>query len=326
ASHAGILIKGSNYIETLSRVRTVVMDKTGTLTHGVFEVSGIFNATRPEDELIELTALAESASTHPISLSLQRAHGKKPDMSRVTDIQEISGHGVTATVDGLSIAAGNDKLMQLLGISPKSCDEPGTVVHTAIENEYAGSILISDRVKDSSSQAVSDLKRAGVGRIVMLTGDSGKAAQSIAAQLSVPEVYSELLPQDKVSYVEKLLAEKTAGSTLAFVGDGINDAPVLSRADVGIAMGALGSDAAIEAADVVLMDDNPVKIAKAIRIARKCMRIVYENIYFAIGVKVICLILSAIGFANMWLAVFADVGVMVIAVLNAIRALMVDNC
>ncbi|MBQ7487890.1 MAG: cadmium-translocating P-type ATPase [Clostridia bacterium] len=326
ASHAGILIKGSNYIETLARVRTVVMDKTGTLTHGVFEVSGIYNATRPEAELIEMTALAESASTHPISLSLQRAHGKKPDLNRVCDIQEISGHGVTATVDGQAVAAGNDKLMQQLGIATKACTGAGTIVHTAIEHEYAGSILISDRIKDESAQAIAELKKAGIGRIIMLTGDSALAASDIGSRLGVTEVYSELLPQDKVAHVETFLSEQNAGEKLAFVGDGINDAPVLSRADVGIAMGALGSDAAIEAADVVLMDDNPVKISKAIRIARKCMRIVYENIYFAIGVKVLCLILSAFGIANMWLAVFADVGVMVIAVLNAIRALMTAKC
>ncbi|MBQ9010809.1 MAG: cadmium-translocating P-type ATPase [Clostridia bacterium] len=325
ASRAGVLIKGSNYVETLSKVRTVVLDKTGTLTHGVFEVSEILNAQCPHEDLLEITALAESASTHPISRSIQQANRRQTDLSRVSDIQEISGHGVIATVDGKPVAAGNDRLMDRLGIETPDCPKTGTIVHTAIENRYAGSILISDRMKETSTQAISDLKEAGVTRVIMLTGDTRQAAESVATQLSISDFRSELLPQDKVHCVEQFLAEKPAGTTLAFVGDGINDAPVLSRADVGIAMGGLGSDAAIEAADVVIMDDNPRKIAKAVRIARKCMRIVYENIFFAIGVKLCCLLLSAIGLGNMWLAVFADVGVMVLAVLNAIRALMVRN-
>ncbi len=323
ASRAGILIKGSNYVETLSRVRTVILDKTGTLTRGVFEVTDILNARCPREDLLEITALAESASTHPISQSIQRANCRPTDLSRVTDIQEISGHGVTATVDGKPVAAGNDRLMDRLGIPTEACTKTGTIVHTAIDHQYTGSIVISDQLKETSAQAISELRQAGITKVVMLTGDTKQAAQAIASQLSISDFRSELLPQDKVRCVETFLAEKPAGSTLAFVGDGINDAPVLSRADVGIAMGALGSDAAIEAADVVIMDDNPVKIAKAVRIARKCMRIVYENIFFAIGVKVCCLLLSAIGLGNMWLAVFADVGVMVLAVLNAIRALMV---
>ena len=325
ASRAGILIKGSNYVETLSRVRTVILDKTGTLTRGVFEVTDILNARCPREDLLEITALAESASTHPISQSIQRANCRPTDLSRVTDIQEISGHGVTATVDGKQVAAGNDRLMDRLGIPTEACTKTGTIVHTAIDHQYTGSIVISDQLKETSAQAISELRQAGITKVVMLTGDTKQAAQTIASQLSISDFRSELLPQDKVRCVETFLAEKPAGSTLAFVGDGINDAPVLSRADVGIAMGALGSDAAIEAADVVIMDDNPVKIAKAVRIARKCMRIVYENIFFAIGVKVCCLLLSAIGLGNMWLAVFADVGVMVLAVLNAIRALMVRN-
>lgn len=325
ASRAGILIKGSNYVETLSRVRTVILDKTGTLTRGVFEVTDILNARCPREDLLEITALAESASTHPISQSIQRANCRPTDLSRVTDIQEISGHGVTATVDGKPVAAGNDRLMDRLGIPTEACTKTGTIVHTAIDHQYTGSIVISDQLKETSAQAISELRQAGITKVVMLTGDTKQAAQTIASQLSISDFRSELLPQDKVRCVETFLAEKPAGSTLAFVGDGINDAPVLSRADVGIAMGALGSDAAIEAADVVIMDDNPVKIAKAVRIARKCMRIVYENIFFAIGVKVCCLLLSAIGLGNMWLAVFADVGVMVLAVLNAIRALMVRN-
>ena len=323
ASRAGILIKGSNYVETLSRVRTVILDKTGTLTRGVFEVTDILNARCPREDLLEITALAESASTHPISQSIQRANCRPTDLSRVTDIQEISGHGVTATVDGKPVAAGNDRLMDRLGIPTEACTKTGTIVHTAIDHQYTGSIVISDQLKETSAQAISELRQAGITKVIMLTGDTKQAAQAIASQLSISDFRSELLPQDKVRCVETFLAEKPAGSTLAFVGDGINDAPVLSRADVGIAMGALGSDAAIEAADVVIMDDNPVKIAKAVRIARKCMRIVYENIFFAIGVKVCCLLLSAIGLGNMWLAVFADVGVMVLAVLNAIRALMV---
>ena len=326
ASRAGILIKGSNYVETLSKVRTVVMDKTGTLTRGVFEVTDVLNARCPREDLLEITALAESASTHPISQSIQRANCRKTDLSRVSDIQEISGHGVTATVDGKAVAAGNDRLMSRLGIPTQTCTKAGTIVHTAIENQYTGSILISDQLKETSAQAISELKQSGISRVIMLTGDTKEAAESVASQLSISDIRSELLPQDKVSCVESFLKEKPAGSTLAFVGDGINDAPVLSRADVGIAMGALGSDAAIEAADVVIMDDNPVKIAKAVRIAQKCMRIVYENIIFAIGVKICCLLLSAVGLGNMWLAVFADVGVMVLAVLNAIRALMVKNC
>lgn len=325
ASRAGILIKGSNYVETLSRVRTVILDKTGTLTRGVFEVTDILNARCPREDLLEITALAESASTHPISQSIQRANCRPTDLSRVTDIQEISGHGVTATVDGKPVAAGNDRLMERLGIPTEACTKNGTIVHTAIDHQYTGSIVISDQLKETSAQAISELRQAGITKVVMLTGDTKQAAQTIASQLSISDFRSELLPQDKVRCVETFLAEKPAGSTLAFVGDGINDAPVLSRADVGIAMGALGSDAAIEAADVVIMDDNPVKIAKAVRIARKCMRIVYENIFFAIGVKVCCLLLSAIGLGNMWLAVFADVGVMVLAVLNAIRALMVRS-
>lgn len=323
ASHEGVLIKGSNYLETLSRTKYVVFDKTGTMTQGVFEVSGVHHHTMDPDKLLEYAALAECYSTHPISRSLQKAYGKVIDKNRVSDVQEISGNGVIAKVDGITVAAGNYKLMNKLGIDYADCHSVGTVVHMALAGQYAGHILISDLLKPNAGEAVRALKKAGVSRTVMLTGDNRNVAEYVASELGIDEVYSELLPADKVSMVEKLIAEKKEKEKLAFVGDGINDAPVLSRADVGIAMGALGSDAAIEAADVVLMDDDPLKIAKAIRISRKCIRIVYENIYFAIGVKVICLILGALGIANMWVAIFADVGVMVIAVLNAIRALYV---
>lgn len=325
ASHEGVLIKGSNYLETLSKTKYVVFDKTGTMTQGVFEVSGVHHHTIDPDQLLEYAALAECYSTHPISRSLQKAYGKVIDKSRVSDVQEISGNGVIAKVDGITVAAGNYKLMNRLGIDYADCHSVGTIVHMALDGQYAGHILISDILKPNASEAVKALKKAGIGKTVMLTGDTKKVADQVAAELRIDEVYSELLPADKVSIVEKLIEEKKETEKLAFVGDGINDAPVLSRADIGIAMGALGSDAAIEAADVVLMDDDPLKIAKAIRISRKCIRIVYENIYFAIGVKVICLILGALGIANMWLAIFADVGVMVIAVLNAIRALYVKN-
>ena len=325
ASNAGVLVKGSNYLEILSQTRTVVFDKTGTLTQGVFEVSGIHHNKLEDRKLLEYAALAESASSHPISKSLQRAYGKPIDRSRVTDIQEISGNGVTAVVDGHAVAAGNDKLMDRLGIPYIPCRSVGTIIHMAIDGRYAGHIVISDVVKPHSGAAVQALKAAGVRRTVMLTGDAGKVADQVAAELGLDEVYSELLPEDKVEKVEELLAQKREKDKLAFVGDGINDAPVLTRADIGIAMGAMGSDAAIEAADVVLMDDDPLKIVKAIRISRKCLRIVYENIWFAIGIKVICLILGAVGIANMWLAIFADVGVMIIAVLNAIRALFVKK-
>lgn len=325
ASREGVLVKGSNYLETLSKTRYVVFDKTGTMTQGVFEVSGIHHNQMEEEKLLEYAALAESFSTHPISKSLQKAYGKEPDKSRVTDVEEISGNGVTAKVDGLTVAAGNAKLMKKLGIEYQECHHVGTVVHLAVDGSYAGHILISDVLKPHAKEAISALRRAGVTRTVMLTGDADAVAKQVAEELGIGEVYSELLPADKVTKVEELLAQKTAKEKLAFVGDGINDAPVLSRADIGIAMGALGSDAAIEAADIVLMDDDPLKIAKAIRISRKCIRIVYENIYFAIGVKLICLILGALGIANMWLAIFADVGVMVLAVLNAIRALFVKK-
>ena len=325
ASRAGVLVKGSNYLETLSRTRIVVFDKTGTLTQGVFEVSGIHHSRMEDEKLLEYAALAESASSHPISRSLQRAYGKEIDRSRVTDIQEISGNGVTARVDGLQVAAGNDKLMEHLGISYISCHEAGTVIHMAIDGQYAGHILISDVEKPHSREAIRELKKAGVRRTVMLTGDRKEAAEQTASRLGLDEVHSELLPADKVEKVEELLRSKTAKEKLAFVGDGINDAPVLGRADIGIAMGAMGSDAAIEAADVVLMDDDPLKISKAIRISRKCLGIVYQNIVFAIGIKLICLALGALGLANMWLAIFADVGVMILAVLNAIRALFVKN-
>ena len=325
ASREGILVKGSNYLETLAQTRYVVFDKTGTMTQGVFEVSGVHHNEMEEARLLEYAALAESASSHPISKSLQKAYGKAIDRSRVTDIEEISGNGVTAKVDGIPVAAGNAKLMERLGIPYKECHHVGTVVHMAVNGAYAGHILISDLLKPNAKEAITSLKHAGIEKTVMLTGDSKKVADQVAKELGIGEVYSELLPADKVSKVEELLKEKNAKEKLVFVGDGINDAPVLSRADIGIAMGALGSDAAIEAADVVLMDDDPLKISKAIRIARKCMRIVYENIYFAIGIKVLCLILGALGIANMWLAIFADVGVMVLAVLNAIRVLFVKK-
>ena len=325
ASREGILVKGSNYLETLAQTRYVVFDKTGTMTQGVFEVSGVHHNEMEEARLLEYAALAESASSHPISKSLQKAYGKAIDRSRVTDIEEISGNGVTAKVDGIPVAAGNAKLMERLGIPYKECHHVGTVVHMAVNGAYAGHILISDLLKPNAKEAITSLKYAGIEKTVMLTGDSKKVADQVAKELGIGEVYSELLPADKVSKVEELLKEKNAKAKLVFVGDGINDAPVLSRADIGIAMGALGSDAAIEAADVVLMDDDPLKISKAIRIARKCMRIVYENIYFAIGIKVLCLILGALGIANMWLAIFADVGVMVLAVLNAIRVLFVKK-
>ncbi len=323
ASKAGILIKGSNYLETLSNTKIVVFDKTGTLTQGVFEVNGIHHNEMEDAQLLEYAALAESSSSHPISKSLQRAYDKEIDRSRVTDIREISGNGVVARVDGVEVAAGNDKLMERLGVPHIRCHSVGTIVHMAIAGEYAGHIVISDVVKPHSKEAVQALKSAGVRQTVMLTGDAKKAADQVAAELGVDRVYSELLPADKVEKVEELLKSKPEKAKLAFVGDGINDAPVLRRADIGIAMGAMGSDAAIEAADVVLMDDDPMKISKAIQISRKCLRIVYQNIVFAIGVKLICLILGALGIANMWLAIFADVGVMVLAVLNAIRALFV---
>ena len=325
ASREGILVKGSNYLETLAQTRYVVFDKTGTMTQGVFEVSGVHHNEMEEARLLEYAALAESASSHPISKSLQKAYGKAIDRSRVTDIEEISGNGVTAKIDGIPVAAGNAKLMERLGIPYKECHHVGTAVHMAVNGAYAGHILISDLLKPNAKEAITSLKHAGIEKTVMLTGDSKKVADQVAKELGIGEVYSELLPADKVSKVEELLKEKNAKAKLVFVGDGINDAPVLSRADIGIAMGALGSDAAIEAADVVLMDDDPLKISKAIRIARKCMRIVYENIYFAIGIKVLCLILGALGIANMWLAIFADVGVMVLAVLNAIRVLFVKK-
>ena len=325
ASSAGVLIKGSNFMETLSKVKYVVFDKTGTMTKGVFEVAGIHHSAIEEKKLLEYAALAESYSTHPISQSLQRAYGETLDKSRVSNVQEISGHGVIADVDGHQVAAGNHRLMAQLGIEFRECSQAGTVVHVAIDGKYCGHILICDVVKPDAKEAISALKRIGVSKTVMLTGDGDKAAQSVAAELGIDEVHSQLLPEDKVTKVEELLEAKQKDEMLAFVGDGINDAPVLSRADIGIAMGALGSDAAIEAADVVLMDDNPLKIAKAIRISRKCLRIVYENIYFAIGVKLVCLVLGAVGIANMWVAIFADVGVMIIAVLNAIRALNVKH-
>ena len=325
ASNAGVLVKGSNYLETLSRTKCVVFDKTGTLTQGVFEVNGIHHNAMEDAKLLEYAALAESASSHPISRSLLRAYGKEIDRSRVSDIEEISGNGVTAKVDGVEVAAGNEKLMKRLGIKFIPCHHVGTIIHMAVNGEYAGHILISDIVKPHSKEAVSALKASGVRRTVMLTGDAKKVADQVAGELEIDEVYSELLPAGKVEKVEEIIGKKQAGEVVAFVGDGINDAPVLSRADIGIAMGAMGSDAAIEAADVVLMDDDPMKIAKAIRISRKCLRIVYENIVFAIGIKLICLLLGAVGIANMWLAIFADVGVMIIAVLNAIRALFVKK-
>lgn len=325
ASKAGVLVKGSNYLETLSKTKYVVFDKTGTMTQGVFEVSGAHHNEMEEAKLLEYAALAECSSSHPISKSLQKAYGKEIDRSRVTDMEEISGNGVTAKVDGVSVAAGNEKLMEKLGIEFVACSHVGTVVHMAVDGKYAGHILISDTVKPHAKQAIKELKKCGVKKTIMLTGDRKNVADYVAKGLGIQEVYSELLPGDKVSKVEALLANKTEKEKLAFVGDGINDAPVLSRADVGIAMGAMGSDAAIEAADIVLMDDDPLKIATAIQIARKCIRIVYENIYFAIGIKLICLLLGALGIANMWMAIFADVGVMVIAVLNAIRALFVKK-
>lgn len=325
ASNQGVLVKGSNYLETLAQTKYVVFDKTGTMTQGVFEVSGIHHNEMADEKLIEYAALAECSSSHPISKSLQKAYGKPIDRNRVTDIEEISGNGVIAKVDGVSIAAGNAKLMKRLGISYQECHHMGTVVHMAVDGKYAGHILISDIVKPHAKEAIAELKKSGITKTVMLTGDSKRVADQVAADLGIQEVYSELLPADKVSKVEELLSKKTEKEKLAFVGDGINDAPVLSRADIGIAMGALGSDAAIEAADIVLMDDDPLKISKAIKIARKCIRIVYENIYFAIGIKVLCLILGALGIANMWVAIFADVGVMIIAVLNAIRALFVKK-
>jgi Zn2+/Cd2+-exporting ATPase len=325
ASSSGVLVKGSNYMETLSKVKYVVFDKTGTMTQGVFEVAGIHHSAIDDDELLEYAALAESYSTHPISLSLQRACKTPLDKNRVSDVQEISGHGVIATVDGKKIAVGNRRLMEQLGIECIDCRHVGTVVHVAIDGKYSGHILICDVIKPDAKEAISALKRVGVKETVMLTGDSDKVAQSVARELGIDRVYSQLLPEDKVNRIEELLKSKQKNEMVAFVGDGINDAPVLSRADVGIAMGALGSDAAIEASDVVLMDDSPLKISKAIRISRKCLRIVYENIYFAIGVKFICLVLGAVGIANMWVAIFADVGVMIIAVLNAIRALNVKK-
>lgn len=325
ASNQGILVKGSNYLETLASTKYVVFDKTGTMTQGVFEVSGVHHNEMDAEKLLEYAALAECSSSHPISKSLQKAYGKSIDRNRVTDIQEIGGNGVTAKVDGILVAAGNVKLMKKLGISYMDCHSVGTIVHMAVDGKYAGHILISDLIKPHAAQAIAELKRAGVKKTVMLTGDAKNVAEQVAEELGIQEVHSELLPADKVAKVEELLKQKTEKEKLAFVGDGINDAPVLSRADIGIAMGALGSDAAIEAADIVLMDDDPLKIAKAIKIARKCIRIVYQNIYFALGIKGICLLLGAIGVANMWMAIFADVGVMVIAVLNAIHALFVKN-
>ena len=326
ASKEGILVKGSNYLEALSKTKYVVFDKTGTLTHGVFQVSAVHHNTLAQEKLLEYAALAECASSHPISLSLQRAHKGEIDRNRVTDIQEISGHGIVAKVDGKSVAVGNDKLMDQLHVAYKSCHSTGTIIHIAINNDYAGHIVISDVIKPQSKGAIQALKKTGIKKTVMLTGDRDSVAQAVAQELAIDEVHSQLLPADKVTQVENLLSAKEQDSNLAFVGDGINDAPVLTRADIGIAMGAMGSDAAIEAADVVLMDDNPRNIAKAINIAKKCMSIVYENIIFAIGIKALCLLLGAVGIANMWFAIFADVGVMILAVLNAIRALNVKNC
>ena len=325
ASHEGILIKGSNYLETLSQVRTVVFDKTGTLTKGVFEVTAVHHSDMDEKKLLEYAALAECASSHPISRSLQRAYGRPIDRSRVTDIQESSGHGVTAVVDGHTVAAGNGKLMERMGVAYHDCHSVGTIIHMAVDGQYAGHIVISDVVKPNAKAAIDALHRAGVEKTVMLTGDGKKVADAVAAELGVDEVHSELLPADKVAQVEALLSRQRGKAKLAFVGDGINDAPVLSRADIGIAMGAMGSDAAIEAADIVLMDDEPLQIAKAIRISRKCIGIVYQNIVFALAVKFACLVLVAVGAADMWAAIFADVGVMVLAVLNAIRALRVKK-
>lgn len=323
ASGKGVLIKGSNYLETLSKVRTVVFDKTGTMTKGVFEVVGIHHNSIEDKELLEYAALAESGSNHPIAKSILTALGRTPDKTRVTEAEEISGHGVKAKIDGKTVAVGNERLMESLGIEHKMCHGAGTVVHVAVDGKYEGHILIADILKPNAKKAISELKKCGVRRTVMLTGDIEKAAKPVAEEIGVDELYSSLLPADKVERVEELLADRSKSDALAFVGDGLNDAPVLSRADVGIAMGALGSDAAIEAADIVLMDDDPLKISLAIRIAKKCMRIVYQNIIFAIGVKLICLALGALGLANMWLAIFADVGVMVIAVLNAIRTLKI---
>ena len=325
ASKEGVLIKGSNYLETLSQVKTVVFDKTGTLTKGVFEVSAVHHSPLEQEKLLEYAALAECASSHPISKSLQKAYGKEIDRSRVTDIEEISGRGILAKVDGIPVAAGNHKLMEQLGIDFIDCHSPGTIIHMAVDGKYAGHIVISDVVKPNSKKAIEALHRAGVTKTVMLTGDAKKVADSVAKELGVDEVYSDLLPADKVEKVEALLSQQSGKAKLAFVGDGINDAPVLSRADIGIAMGAMGSDAAIEAADIVLMDDEPLQIAKAIKISRKCIGIVYQNIVFALMVKFACLALVALGAANMWAAIFADVGVMVLAVLNAIRALRVHN-
>lgn len=325
ASRAGVLIKGSNYLETLAQTKYVVFDKTGTLTRGVFEVVGIHHSQMENERLLEYAALAESYSSHPISRSLKEACGKTIDRSRVTNVEEISGNGVTAKVDGVSVAVGNDKLMHKIGLTAISCHQVGTVVHVAVDGIYAGHILISDVAKPTSAQAIRELQKVGVKKTVMLTGDADRVAQQVAQELGVDEVHSELLPADKVDKIEALLAKKGDKEKLSFVGDGINDAPVLSRADIGVAMGALGSDAAIEAADIVLMDDDPMKMVSAIRIARKCMRIVYENIYLAIGIKMVCLLLGAVGLANMWVAIFADVGVMVLAVLNAIRALLVKK-
>ena len=325
ASKEGVLVKGSNFLEALADTKYIVFDKTGTLTKGVFEVTGIHHANLPEAELIELAALAESSSSHPISKSLIAAYGKEPDRSRVSDVKELSGKGVIATVDGRSVACGNDRLMELVGAEYSECHDTGTIIHIAVDGRYEGHVVISDVLKEDSAEAIRKLKASGIEKTIMLTGDSEKVAASVAAQLSIDEYHSELLPADKVEKVEEIIAKKPAKAKLAFVGDGINDAPVLSRADVGIAMGAMGSDAAIEAADVVLMDDDPMKIVKAIRISRKCLTIVRENIVFAIGIKLICLLLGALGLANMWLAIFADVGVMVLAVLNAIRAMFVKK-
>ena len=325
ASREGVLVKGSSFLETLSQTKIVVFDKTGTMTKGVFEVNGIHHSPYKDEELLEYAALAESYSTHPISKSLQRAYGKPIDKNRVSDVEEIGGHGLTAKVDGKVVAAGNAKLMKKLGIEYHECSHVGTIVHVAIDGKYAGHILISDVIKEHAAEAIAALKKSGIDKTVMLTGDAKNVADHVAAQLGIDEVCSELLPGDKVEKVEELLTKKSEKDKLAFVGNGINDAPVLSRADIGIAMGALGSDAAIEAADIVLMDDDPLKISKAIRISRKCIRIVYENIYFAIGIKVICLVLGALGIANMWFAIFADVGVMILAVLNAIRTLFVKK-
>ena len=325
ASNQGVLVRGSSYLETLAQTSYVVFDKTGTMTQGVFEVSGVHHNEISDEKLLEYAALAECSSSHPISKSLQKAYGKPIDRNRVTDIEEISGNGVTAKVDGISVAAGNAKLMKRLGISYQECHHVGTVIHMAVDGKYEGHILISDILKPHAKEAIAELKKAGIKKTVMLTGDSKRVADQVAKELGIGEVYSELLPADKVSKVEELLHQKSEKEKLAFVGDGINDAPVLSRADIGIAMGALGSDAAIEAADIVLMDDDPLKISKAIKIARECIHIVYENIYFAIGIKILCLILGALGIANMWMAIFADVGVMIIAVLNAIRTLFVKN-